>query len=217
VLYVAPREGRSRGRQARIPANLQPARLVYVFIHSHRFMACMHCQHGPGIAASRNTCRWESLDSLAQSCGLSLPTFNQRGWFMTPSIHVAPSSSACTAGTSPASRPQKRVDFLTRYCGLSLPTLFERIGTMAASGQPLPSPFHAARTRGRGALSAFLRKRHRPPCRPDLPQGSTTGAGWRSPSRRAGPPPTPNSGEKAWARVLVRSRDRDGTNDGDWR
>ena len=140
--HVAPREGRSRGRQARIPANLQPAT----------------------SQPAETRVVWESLDSLAQSCGLSLPTFNQRGWFMTSSICAAPSSSACTAGTSPASRPQKRVDFLTRYCGLSLLTLFERIGTMAASGQPLPSPFHAPRRAHPwpGSAERIPAKRHRP-------------------------------------------------------
>ena len=85
-----------------------------------------------------------SVDSLAQSCGLSLPTFNQRGWFMTLSIHAA-SSLACIASRSPASPQYTRVDFLTRYCGLSLPTLFERIGIMASDGQPLPTSFYAAR------------------------------------------------------------------------
>ena len=86
------------------------------------------------------------LDSIAQSCGLSLPTFNQRGWFMSSSIDAA-ASPACIASTSPASRQQKRVDFLTRYCGLSLPTLFKRIGIMAVDGQPLPTRFDAARLR----------------------------------------------------------------------
>jgi hypothetical protein len=56
---------------------------------------------------------------------------------MTPSIHAA-SVPACTASTSPASRPQKRFH-------LSAPTLLETIGIMAADGQPLPTSFHAAR------------------------------------------------------------------------
>jgi hypothetical protein len=88
----------------------------------------------------------QELDSKAQSCGLSLPTFNQRGWFMTLLIHAA-ASPACIASTSPASRQQKRVDFLTRYCGLSLPTLFKRIGIMAVDGHPLPTRLDAARLR----------------------------------------------------------------------
>jgi hypothetical protein len=71
------------------------------------------------------------VDSLAQSCGLSLPIFHRKDWYMTSSIHVA-SSPACTASTGPFAPFLKQVDFVTGYCGLSPPTLFERIGIMAA-------------------------------------------------------------------------------------
>jgi len=105
-----------------------------------------HLQPGElGDAGAPASCR-NPVDSLAQSCGLSLPTFNQRDWFMTLSIDAA-SSPACIASTSSASPQEKRVDFLTRYCGLSRPTLFKRIGIMAADGQPLPTRFDAARRR----------------------------------------------------------------------
>jgi hypothetical protein len=146
---------------------------------------------------------------------------------MFSSIYAA-SSSASIASTAATSRQQKRVDFLTGYCGLSPPTLFKRIGAMAADGQPLPSAFASRRVRmlpagaertdlarqagnpfaGTACPSAFtgavdhLRSRHRPLCRPDLPErlyrrGSTTGNGWRSPSRRAGPSPPDIPGNKA--------------------
>jgi hypothetical protein len=95
----------------------------------------------------------EALDSLAQFCGLSLPTFNKRGWIMSSSIYAV-SSSASIASTAATSRHRKRVDFLTGYCGLSLrsfseggPTLFKRIGAMATDGQPLPSAFASRRVR----------------------------------------------------------------------
>jgi hypothetical protein len=103
-------------------------------------------QYAEGLAAP--TAAASGLDSLAQSCGLSLPTFNTRGWIISSSIYAA-SSSASIASTDPISRQHKRVDFLTRYCGLSLPTLFKRIGTMAADGQPLPSAFASRRVRTR--------------------------------------------------------------------
>jgi hypothetical protein len=49
----------------------------------------------------RSVADHEPLDSREQFCGLSLPTFsNQRGWFMSSSIHAA-SSPAVIAGTAP--------------------------------------------------------------------------------------------------------------------
>jgi hypothetical protein len=127
----------------------------------------------------------EPLDSLAQFCGLSLPTFNQRDWSMSSCAYVVyrigqhhaavaarASSPAGTAGTERTVLRQKRIDFATGYCGLSPPTLFERIGIMAADGQPLPTRFHAARL-----------KRAR---RPELAQ--RTGSPSSGPEARAGLP-----------------------------
>ena len=109
-------------------------------------MWCRTAASGPGSDASHHalTARSEmGVDSLAQSCGLSLPAFNQRGWYMTLSIHAA-SSLARIDNTNPAPPQQKRVDFLTRYRGLSPPTLFERIGLTVALSQPLSTSFDAA-------------------------------------------------------------------------
>jgi hypothetical protein len=78
-----------------------------------------------------------AVDSLAQFCGLSLPTFTQRGWPVPSSLHVTP-SLASIASTCLTSRPHKRVDFLTGNCGLCPPTLFRRIGIMAANGDHHP-------------------------------------------------------------------------------
>jgi hypothetical protein len=119
------------------------------------------------------------------------------------SFIYAASSSAGIASTDPISRQRKRVDFLTRYCGLSLPTLFKRIGTMAADGQPLPSAFPSCRvrTRRRGAERTDLaRQAANPFAGTGLPKhlhrrGSTTGNGWRSPSRQAGPSPPNIAGD----------------------
>ena len=60
-----------------------------------------------------------ALDSLAQSCGLSLPTLTQtKDRLMLDQL-----------------------DSLIGNCGSSLPTLFERIGSMAAHGQHHPQDF----------------------------------------------------------------------------
>jgi hypothetical protein len=183
------------------------------------------CRRSMPKVSRGTTAAATGLDSLAQFCGLSLPTFNQRGWIMSSSVY-ATSSSASTASTDPTSRQQKRVDFLTRYCGLSLPTLFKRIGTITADANrfhrlsphagcarvagalseptlpgrpPTRSPERACPSAFTGAVDHLLR-RHRPLCRPDLPErlhrcGSTTGNGWRSPSRQAGPSPPNIAGD----------------------
>ena len=53
------------------------------------------------------------FDSLAQSCGLSLPTFNQRGWLMSSSIHAA-LSPAGIASTEPNREAPERIDLANR-------------------------------------------------------------------------------------------------------
>jgi hypothetical protein len=93
---------------------------------------------GPGVTRSTTHDRRlerNSVDSLAQFCGLSLPTLNKRGWHMPSVLHVV-SSPASTASTTPFALRRKRIDFVTGYCGLSLPSLLERIGTMAVDGRP---------------------------------------------------------------------------------
>jgi hypothetical protein len=74
------------------------------------------------------------LDSLPQSCGLSLPIFTHER------IGTMPTAAACRFDEN-----DECLDFLAGNCGLSLPTLFQRIGTMATNGRPLPTRFHAAR------------------------------------------------------------------------
>ena len=133
----------------------------------------------------------EPLDSLAQICGLSLPTFNQRDWSMSSCAYIAyrigqhhavvaarASSSAGIASMERTARRQKRVDFATGYCGLSPPTLFERIGIMAADGRPLPTRFHAAH---HGCVTRLRHAR-----RPELAQ--RTGSPSSGPEVRAGLP-----------------------------
>jgi hypothetical protein len=142
----------------------------------------------PCIAAAAHR---EPLDSLAQFCGLSLPTFKQRDWSMSSCAYIAyrigqhhavvaarASSPAGIASTERTARRQKRVDFATGYCGLSPPTLFERIGIMAADGQPLPTRFHAAH---HGCVTRQRRAR-----RPELAQ--RTGSSSSGPEVRAGLP-----------------------------
>jgi hypothetical protein len=88
-----------------------------------------------------------SVDSLAQSCGLSLPTL------ITERIGIMPRIACCIApyhpdaGFSSASlrwptpargRQQTPVDFVTRFCGLSRPTLFERIRTASVPMNTTP-------------------------------------------------------------------------------
>jgi hypothetical protein len=83
-----------------------------------------------------------AVDSVAQSCGLSLPAFNKGVWPMLSFGHtlssrrVFPLACAGTACRGQAAAPAKHVDYLTRSCGLSLPALFKRIGTIATDGQP---------------------------------------------------------------------------------
>ena len=116
------------------------------------------------------------VDSLAQSCGLSLPIFHRKDWYMTSSIHVA-SSPACTASTGPFAPFLKQVDFVTGYCGLSPPTLFERIGIMAAekpnSWRPESSATHQGCARVPVRPTATLIASG--PARP------ATGYGWGTP------------------------------------
>jgi hypothetical protein len=73
-----------------------------------------------------------SIDSLAQYCGLSLPTLSTRGWPMPSHRHVA-SSPASTAGTHACNR----IDSLTGNRGLCPPTLVRRTGSMTTTrGDP---------------------------------------------------------------------------------
>lgn len=73
-----------------------------------------------------------SIDSLAQCCGLSLPTLSTRGWPMPSHRHVA-SSPVSTAGTHACNR----IDSLTGNRGLCPPTLVRRTGSMTTTrGDP---------------------------------------------------------------------------------
>jgi hypothetical protein len=100
------------------------------------------------------------LDSLAQFCGLSLPTFTlERIGNVTNAGHRIDQNSSRASNVSTAPKrmhslrdlPQdhgaqrKPVDLLTGYCGSSLPAPFKRIGSMAAPGQPFPTRFFAGR------------------------------------------------------------------------
>jgi hypothetical protein len=121
------------------------------------------------------------LDSLAQSCGLSLPTI------ITERIGIMPRIPCCTASRAAGreahvsflagsasehpGRQQTRIDFPTRLCGLCLPMLFERISTVAVPVKM--TPIHIAsgpaerldnRIAVRGAKS-FSRPVARSPCR----------------------------------------------------
>ena len=89
------------------------------------------------------------FDSLAQSCGLSPPTFIKERIGIMPRIrcritpHLA-NGAACAwsrasiASTRPASRRRKPLDFTTGNCGLFLPLLFERIRTVSMPGKMTP-------------------------------------------------------------------------------
>jgi len=120
------------------------------------------------------------LDSLAQSCGLSLPTL------ITERIGIMPRIACCIApfhlgtGVSSASllwpslaggRQQTPVDGVTRSCGLSRPTPFERIRTASAPMNTTPIRIGSGpaerldnRIVVRGAKS-FSRPVARSPCR----------------------------------------------------
>jgi hypothetical protein len=82
-----------------------------------------------------------SVDSLAQSCGLSLPTFitERIGIMLRSGCYIAPyhpdagfSSASLRRPTPAGGRRQTPVDVFTRFCGLSRPTLFARIRTASA-------------------------------------------------------------------------------------
>ena len=71
------------------------------------------------------------LDSLAQSCGLSLPTFIIERICIMPRFACRIAPFHLGAGFSSASlrRQETSADFLTRSCGSSRRTRFERVGT----------------------------------------------------------------------------------------
>jgi hypothetical protein len=87
-----------------------------------------------------------SVDSLAQSCGLSLPTFIKERIGIMPRIACCIAQYHPDAGFSSASlrrptpaggRQQTPVDFVTGFCGLSRPTPFERIRTASGPAERL--------------------------------------------------------------------------------
>lgn len=97
----------------------------------------------------------ESLDSLPQCCGVSQPTFIQRGWLMSSFLHSA-SSLASIASSGLESKLRKRLDFPTGSCGVCLPALSRRIGTMATDSQPAHATL-APIASARKATSAYAR------------------------------------------------------------
>ena len=115
------------------------------------------------------------VDSLAQSCGLSLPTFNKRGWNMTAHIHSA-STIAGVASTPPFTPCLKRVGFTPGNCGLSPPALFERIGIAAAESQQLAARVLTAHQRLARVPVTDAPTRSRQ----DGYNGLAAGYGWRS-------------------------------------
>ncbi len=107
-----------------------------------------------GIAAIRfsSSVHHKPIDSLAQSCGLSLPTFNHRGWLMPSSIHYAP-LPAVIAATERTARRRKQIDSTAGDCSLCPPSFFERIGTMAVRAR------WSDRLIGTTSMTAILRLR----------------------------------------------------------
>jgi hypothetical protein len=120
------------------------------------------------------------LDSLAQSCGLSLPIFiTERIGIMSRIVCcIAPYHpdagflSASLASPAPAGgRRPIPVDFITRFCGLSRPVLFARIRTASVPVNTTPirvASGPAERLDNRSAVrvtKSFSRPVARSPCR----------------------------------------------------
>ena len=155
------------------------------------------------------------LDSVTGNCGVSLPTLFERIGSMAahgqhrPRDFTSRVYSACSAGSAcgdlslpdtattrnagpevPARPPVKTTaSFIASRTG-------QRLGNRDTDGEAkgFTGPPLIQRTLQTGASSRDrLRRRHRPPLRPDLAErlhrraGSTTGYGWGSTSRPAGP------------------------------
>lgn len=121
-----------------------------------------------------------SVDSLAQSCGLSLPTFITERIGIMPRIAccIAPyhpdsgfSSASLRWPTAAGGRQQTPVDFVTRFCGLSRPRPFARIPTASVPVNTTPIRVvsgRAERLDNRIAVrvaKSFSRPVARSPCR----------------------------------------------------